>query len=154
MMKKCWIVCFSVLMLAGCLATTPKSNFSRDFEGFRGYKWGTSIENVRNELVSEGVDEKRQVEWFKKKNETLKIGKADLESISYIFQDGNFIAVSIISKGQSNFEALREELEKRFGKTESAKPDAFTWDLGHATILFSYGRSSEATMLVIRAKGY
>ena len=153
-MKKCWIVCFSVLMLAGCLVAIPKPDFSSEFEGFRGYKWGTSIEDVRNELVSEGVDEKRQVEWFTKKNEKLKIGKADLESISYVFQDGNFIAVSIVSKGESNFEILREELKKQFGKTESEKPDAFTWDLEHATILFNYNRPSEVTMLVIRAKGY
>jgi len=153
-MKRCWLICFSVLILAGCAVINPKPDLSKNFEGFRGYKWGTSIENVKNELVSKGVDEKRQIEWFNKKNETLKIGKADLESISYIFQDGNFIAVSIISKGESNYVALRKELETRFGKPESEKPDAFTWDLGHATVLFSYGRPSDATMLVIRAKGY
>ena len=153
-MKRCWLICFSVVIFAGCAVTSPKPDFSTSFEGFREYKWGTSIENVKNELVSKGVDEKRHVEWFNKNNETLKIGKADLESISYIFQDGNFIAVSIISKGKSNYAALLKELETHYGKPESEKPDSFTWDLEHATVLFSYGRPSEATMLVIRAKGY
>jgi len=154
-MKRYWLICFSVFMLAGCaVINNPKPDFSREFEGFRGYKWGTSIEAVKNDLISKGFDEKRHVEWFSKKNETLKIGKANLESIGYVFQDGNFIAVSIISKGESNYGALREELETQFGKPDSEKPDAFTWDLGHATVLFSYGRTSEASMLVIRAKGY
>lgn len=152
-MKRYLFFCLAIFMLAGCSNTTSKSDFSKDFTGFRDIKWGTSLETVKNELVLQNSDEKRNVEWFTKKNDKMKIGKADLESIGYVFQDGKFVAVSIVSKGRLNYEALRKELEKRLGKIEPVKSDAFSYDLGHATLLLNFSPPAEITMLMMRAKG-
>ena len=159
-MKRNLLLCFLIVGLAACVTTARRADFTRqvdftlEMDGFREYKWGTSVEEIRDAFIPEGLDEGRNIEWFTKKDDPLNIGKATVESITYVFDAGRFVAVSIIAQGLSNYKALREELEERLGKTQPIKEDTFTWDLAHTSVLFSYNKQSDVAMLVIRAKGY
>ncbi len=159
-MKRNLLPCFLLVGLAACVTTarrgdfTREVDFTREMDGFREYRWGTSVEEIGNALIPEGFDERRNIEWFTKKDDPLNIGGANVESITYLFDAGRFVAVSIIANGLSNYKALREKLEERLGKIEPIKDDTFTWDLAHTIVLFSYNKRSDVAMLVIRGKGY
>ena len=159
-MKRNLLLCFLILGLAACVTTARKAEFTRqvdftlEMDGFRDYKWGTPVEELGDALIPEGSDERRNIEWFTRKDDPLDIGRANLESITYVFDAGKFVAVSIIAQGLSNYKALREELEERLGKIETANGDTFSWDLTHTSVLFSYNKQSDAAMLVIRGKGH
>ena len=159
-MKRNLFLLFLIVSLASCVTTARRGDFARqvdftlEMDGFREYKWGTSVEEIRDAFIPEGLDEGRNIEWFTKKDDPLSIGRANLESITYVFDAGRFVAVSIITQGLSNYKALREELEERLGKVQPANEDIFTWDLSHTSVLFSYNKQSDVAMLVIRGKGY
>ena len=159
-MKRNLLLLFLLMILAGCLTMAKKADFTRqvdftrEMDGFREYKWGTSVDEIVDALIPEGVDEGRNIEWFMKKEDSLNIGRADLEGITYVFDAGRFVAVSIIAQGVSNYEALREELEERLGKIEPENENTFSWGLPHTIVLFSYNKQSDVAMLVIRGKGY
>ena len=159
-MKRNLLLCFLIVCLAACATTARRSDFTRqvdftlEMDRFRDYKWGTPVEKLGDVLIPEGSDERRNIEWFTKKDDPLSIGRANVESITYVFDAGRFVAVSIIAQGLSNYKALREELEERLGKIEPANGDTFTWDMAHTVVLFSYNKQSDVAMLVIRGKGY
>ena len=159
-MKRNLFLFFLIVGLAGCLTTarradfTREVDFTRDMDGFREYKWGTPVEELGDSLIPEGFDERRNIEWFTKEDDPLDIEKANVESITYVFDAGRFVAVSMIAQGLSNYKALREELEERLGKIQPIKEDTFTWDLARTSVLFSYNKQSDAAMLVIRGKEY
>jgi len=159
-MKRNLLLCFLIVGLAACVTIAQKTDFKRqvdftmEMDGFGEYKWGTSVEEIGDALIPEGSDERRNIEWFTKKNDSLNIGRADLQSITYVFDAGRFVAVSIIAKGLSNYKALREELEESLGKIQPINEGSFTWHLSHTNILFSYNKQSDLAMLVIRGKGY
>lgn len=144
-----------LLGLAGCITAAKKSDFIGDAGGFRGYEWGIYLEEVAEAFELQGFDEKRDIEWFTKKDDPLHIGEADLKSIHYVFRDDRLVAVSIIAKkGKSNYKVLQEELEKRLGKAQFEKVGALSWDLKHSLVLFNFNSQSETAMLVIRARVY
>ena len=153
-MKRRLLLFFLLMTLAGCLTTAKKLDFVREMDGFREYKWGMSVEEIGEALIPEGVDEGRNIKWFTKKDDLLYIGKANVESITYVFDAGRFVAVSVTAQGLSNYKALREELKERLGKIQPIKENTFSWDLPHTSVLFSYNKQSDVAMVVIRAKGY
>lgn len=159
-MKRNLFLLFLIVVLTGCFTMAKKADFTRqvdftlEMDGFSEYKWGTPVEEIGDALIPEGSDERRNIEWFTKKGDSLNIGRADLQSITYVFDAGRFVAVSIIAKGLSNYKALREELEERLGKIQPINEGTFSWKLTHTTILFSYNKQSDLAMLVIRGKGY
>jgi hypothetical protein len=154
-MKIKLLLFFFLAALAGCATISKKADFANEMDGFRQYKWGTSVEEIDDALIPQGFDKGRNVEWFaRRKDDPAAIGKARPESINYVFRNGRLVAVSIIARGPSNYRALREELEQRLGKIEPADKNAYSWDLAQTMILFSYSEQTETAMLVIRAKGY
>ena len=153
-MKRRLLLFFLLVSLAGCLTTARKADFMREMDGFREHKWGTSVEEIGEALIPQGIDEGRNIKWFTKKDDLLYIGEANLESITYVFDAGRFVAVSITAQGLSNYKALREEFKERLGKMQPIKENTFSWELPHTFILFSYNKQSDVAMLVIRGKGY
>ena len=141
-----------LFILTTCATGPKRGDFELGMNGFRGYTWGTTVEDIGDPLEFQGVDEARNIEWFTRKDDPLQIGKANLESITYVFRDSRFAAVSIVAKGLSNYETLRGELEQGLGKTQAARDDDFSWDLPHTSVLFNYNKKTDVAMLVIRAK--
>jgi hypothetical protein len=117
-MKKAKIlaIVFSIFLI-GCFASTRSSKSPSDPDGFRGIKWGTEITTLKDmEKVKEDKSSDGDLVWYTRKGDTLAIGKAKLENISYSFWVGNFESVWIDFEGDENFETLKKELFERFGK--------------------------------------
>ena len=116
-MKKAEIlaIVFSIFLI-GCSASTRSSKSPSEPDGFRGIKWGTEITTLKDmEKVKEDKSSDSDLVWYTRKGDTLAIGKAKLENISYSFWVGNFESVWIDFEGDENFETLKKELFERFG---------------------------------------
>jgi hypothetical protein len=124
-MKKAEIlaIVFSIFLI-GCFASTRSSKSPSDPDGFRGIKWGTEISTLRDmEKAEQDKSSKSDLVWYTRKGDTLAIGQAKLENISYSFWMGKFYSVWIDFAGGENFEVLKKELIERFGKVhESEEP--------------------------------
>ena len=109
-------IAFSILLI-GCANSTRHAKSHSEPDGFRGIRWGTEISALGDmEKVEQDESSNSDLAWYRRKGDTLAIGKAELENIFYSFWMGNFESVWIDFKGDENFEALRKELFERFGK--------------------------------------
>jgi len=104
------------IFLIGCFASTRPSKSPSEPDGFRSIKWGTEITTLKEmEKAEQDKSSKSDLVWYTRKGDTLAIGKAKLENISYSFWMGNFESVWIDFEGDENFETLKKELFERFG---------------------------------------
>src|SRR4030042_2112068 len=116
-MKKAKVlaIVFSIFLI-GCSASTRSSKSPSEPDGCRGSKWGTEITTLKDmEKVEQDKSSDSELVWYTRKGDTLAIGKAKLENISYSFWVGNFESVWIDFEGDENFETLKKELFERFG---------------------------------------
>jgi hypothetical protein len=98
--------------------------------GFRGVKFGTPFSSFQGlELVRDTGATKT----YRKANDDLKIGEAQLEQIRYQFVEDKFMGVSLFTKEESDGEALLVVLELAYGGGIPQKPHAGGADSGHAT---------------------
>ncbi len=104
------------IFLIGCHAVrSSKPRIEPD--GFRDIKWGTEISTLKGmEKTEQDKSSNSGTVWYRREGDALAIGKAKLENIFYSFWMGNFESVWIDIKGKENFEAVKEELFKQFGK--------------------------------------
>jgi hypothetical protein len=114
---KILIIVFTIFLI-GCFASTRSSKPHSEPDGIRGIKWGTEISTLEDmERVEQGKSSNSDLVWYIREGDALTIGKAKLENIFYFFWMGNFESVWIDFKGDENFEILKKELFKLFGKT-------------------------------------
>lgn len=106
------------IFLIGCFSATQSSKpLWSDPNDFRGIKWGTEISTLKDmEKVEEDRSSDKDLVWYTRKGDTLAMGGAKLENIFYSFWAGKFDSVWIDYEGEENFEALKKDLFKRFGK--------------------------------------
>jgi len=108
-------IVFSIFLI-GCFVSTRSSKSPSEPDGFRSIKWGTEITTLKDmEKAEQDKSSKSDLVWCTRKGDTLAIGKAKLENISYSFWMGNFESVWIDFEGDENFETLKKELFERFG---------------------------------------
>ena len=121
---KILIIVFTIFLI-GCFASTRSSKPHSEPDGFRGIKWGTEISTLEDmERVEQDKSSNSDLVWYIREGDTLTIGKAKLENIFYFFWMGNFESVSIDFKGDENFETLKKELFKLFGKAVGSEEHA------------------------------
>ncbi len=66
-MKRNLLLCFLIVGLAACVTTAKRADFTRqvdftlEMDGFREYKWGVSVEEIRDALIPEGLGRGRYV---------------------------------------------------------------------------------------------
>ncbi len=68
------------------------------------------------EAVEQDKSPGRELAWYRRKGDTLAIGKAKLKNIFYSFWKGKFDSVWIDFEGEENLEGVKRELFERFGK--------------------------------------
>ena len=113
---KVFIIGLSILLI-GCAGPRRYNKVHSEPDGFGGIKWGAEISTLKDlERVPQGKSSNVDLVWYRRKGDTLAIGKAKLEKIFYSFWMGNFESVWIDFKGDENFEALKKELFERYGK--------------------------------------
>jgi hypothetical protein len=98
--------------------------------GFRGAKFGTPLSSFQGlELIRDSGATKI----YKKANDDLKIGEAQLEQIRYHFVDDKFMGVSLFTKDESDGEALLVVFELAYGNGIPKKPQPGGEGTSHAS---------------------
>jgi hypothetical protein len=157
-MKKAKVlaIVFSIFLI-GCFASTRSSKSPSEPDGFRDIKWGTEITTLKGmEKADQDKSSESDLVWYTRKGDTLAIGKAKLENISYSFWMGNFESVWIDFEGDENFETLKKELFERFGKVLESEELMKKMDkrvgeepstIGHAEQFYAWwGKKTEMTL--------
>jgi hypothetical protein len=99
-------------------------------DGFRGVKFGTPLSSFQG---LELIRDMRATKIYKKANDELKIGEAQLEHLRYHFVDDKFIGVSLFTKEESDGEALLVVFELAYGNGIPQKPHAGGENSNHST---------------------
>jgi hypothetical protein len=98
--------------------------------GFRGVKFGTPVSSFQGlELIRDTGAAK----FYRKTNDDLKIGEAQLEQIRYHFVDDKFMGVSLFTKDESDGEALLVVFELAYGRGIPQKPQPGGEGTSHAS---------------------
>lgn len=125
----------SIFFLLWFFVSIPMALGANDLdflEGFRDIRWQEDIKNIKN-LEPAGDFERN---WYRRKQEKLKIDNIDVKSIFYgtcldKFHNEIFCQLLIVIKDRSNCELLKNLLFEKFG--EGIKVpflDAYDWFLG------------------------
>jgi hypothetical protein len=142
---------FFLTILTTVICFTNSFAFQNEPDGFRGIKWGTKIETLKDmrKLYTKG-----NTTVYMRKNDKLQIGDAELQNISYMFWQDKFYSVYIQTKGYLNWAALKKVLFLKFGKgnQDNKYTEYYRWGLfsGKVVIYFKYNQISEQGTLMIR----
>ncbi|BDQ33985.1 hypothetical protein [Pseudodesulfovibrio portus] len=79
---------------------------------FRGLEWGVSLADVPDLMP---VQEKGYKDTYFKKNEPMKLDKADLQSVAYYFRKDKLYRVGVAFKGRVNQFLLKDMLIQAYG---------------------------------------
>jgi len=109
------------IILIGCSASVRSSKPHSDPDGFKDIKWGTDIATLKDmEKAGLANPSGKDIALYTRKEETLAIGKAKIESTFYSFWMGSFESVWIDFEGDENLQALRKELLELYGKVSES----------------------------------
>jgi hypothetical protein len=127
---------FFLLIISICVSI-PVFAFQNEPDGFRGIKWGTNIRELNDMLVAESG---KDTVYYIRKNDTLKIGDADIDQISYGFYKNRFYVVLVEYNGFLNFTKLKTILFDQYGKPDQPNQlmDKYFWTGGTVDIYFDY----------------
>ena len=107
-------------------------NAYAEADGFRGLKWGTKFSTIKDEMNYIRTDPRSSygaVKIYSRKNEELRIGEAEVQSIRYSFWKDKLSSVMIRFKGYSNFVSLKDVISERFGAGHKTKRfiEGYVW---------------------------
>jgi hypothetical protein len=95
------------LLVASFLFSDSVFAFQNEPENFREIKWGTNIKEL-SEMGFFQEDGKFKI--YKRKNDKMNIGDADIKMLSYGFYKDRFFSVTIQFDSFSNFSKLKNIL--------------------------------------------
>lgn len=121
--------------------------------GLNDLRWGTKIteisdlEKILDSAEQEGVAEYRQ------KKEDLIFGQAELSSINYAFWRDRLYMLTILTKGHSNYMALRGEVFRQFGRGYRKNParERYLWTDGPNDMMLQYTADGQQGLLWLRS---
>ena len=130
------------LLLISVYVAIPAFAFQNEPDGFRGIKWGTNISELNDMLVAESG---KDTVYYIRKNDTLKIGNADIDQISYGFYKNRLFVVLVEYNGYLNFTKLKAILIDQYGKPEQPNRlmEKYFWSGGTVDIFFDYNEMSK-----------
>ena len=107
-----------IICISGIVFANPGEEFKSGSEpdGFRGIKWGQDVLTVQGLEYVKTDPSYGGIQLYTRKGDELKIGGAQLESITYGFWKGKFCVVSIDVKGSVNYYGLKDTVFERFGR--------------------------------------
>lgn len=123
-------------------------------DGFRGIKWGTDLSNLSDMFQIEIEANNEKV--CTRKGDELRIGKAKLERIEYVFWMNKFYEVYIILRGTQNWNYFKETIFETFGKgvslaemgkiigaEEQKEIENYYWSGRKTSMMLNYGRDKQ-----------
>lgn len=135
-----WIISILAVILFSSLAFS----FQNEPKNFRGFKWGTSIKDIKGlKPVYENGSIVKNL--YVKLNEKLKIGKADVEQIYYHFKDDELSGITITMSGLSNYEIIKNIFFQNYGTPTSGveKDKDYEWHGEDASIALFYNKDKD-----------
>ena len=152
-MKRILIVILSCLLISSFAfaewTTGGKSGTEPD--GFRGIKWGTSIDDLAGMEYLETDPSYGGTLKYTKSNENLKIEAANLFLVKYGFWQGKFCSASIYTINPVNWYGLKEATFEKFGAgyQDNKYIEDFFWDGPRTVMLLKYSEVTEQGYLVM-----
>jgi hypothetical protein len=130
--------------------------FGSEPDGFRGINWGTDISTLKDmELIGkDGLND-----LYRRKEDALQLGSAQLKKIDYLFLNGKLSGVGIKIHGVDNFNSLKKSSFEKFGEGRLLKAkdryDAqdfkWMWTGKLTSIMFKYNPNSEEGVFLLVA---
>jgi hypothetical protein len=101
---------------------------------FRGLTWGTPLAQAKAGLGLLPVTSPRPLrDTYRRPDEALKLGEADILTVAYYFPKGVFSGAGIVFSGESNFFLVKDHLIERFGPGRQVG-DHYGWTWTHVNI--------------------
>jgi hypothetical protein len=124
-----------------------KTKEEQKWEGFRGIKWGTNINNIENMVL----EEEGEMKHYSRSTDNLKIGSSVLDHIIYSFYKNSFCDVYIRTTGYSNFKHLKDAIFTYYGKgyQDNEYIEDWLWDKYDVLMVLKYNEFSEETVFYI-----
>ncbi|HOL68047.1 MAG TPA: CsgG/HfaB family protein, partial [bacterium] len=101
------------------------TGYKNEPDGFRGIKWGTAFSSLTG---MKPVKDEGNIKQCQKENESLLIGKAQLERIIYSFYKEQLESVTAETRGKENFEKLKVATQERFGPGNQKSENEWRWE--------------------------
>jgi hypothetical protein len=121
------------------------------WDGFRGMKWGTNIKDL-NDPNMVLVEDANEYKGYRRLNDKLSIGSANLKEIIYTFYKDRFYGVKIEAEDNDNFRLLKEAVFAYYGegKPRAKPPNSWLWtpnqrNSRNVTMFFSYDEDKRIT---------
>lgn len=149
---------FPLLMVALILLAAAFNAYAYRDEpnGFRGFKWGDSIKTAKSQMAKYiSLHGPEPIVLYKRKNDALKMGPADLSGIYYGYWRGKLISVQIDMHSRANFEMVRDVCFAKFGpvKPKNVLEDEYSWiGVIDTDIELKYDRIHATGTLLLSAK--
>jgi hypothetical protein len=139
----------TIVLLAILFSSMPEVfAFQNEPDGFRGIKWGTNIKELPDMVLKGDVG---NAKGYVKENDKLKIGDADLDSISYLFYQGRLFSVHIECKLPGNAASIKEFLFLQYGEgfrlSDPKSGEVYIWNGSHVIVMYIYHQDNERAML-------
>jgi len=152
-MKRILIVVLSCLLISSFAfaewTTGGKSGTEPD--GFRGIKWGTSIDDLAGMEYLETDPSYGGTLKYTKSNENLKIEAANLFLVKYGFWQGKFCSASIYTINPVNWYGLKEATFEKFGAgyQDNKYIKTFDWFGTRTMMMLEYSEITEQGTLFL-----
>ncbi len=135
-------------------AKTMSAKMSYDPDGFRGVRWADKYSKHKSKFTL--LENKKNASFYRRINEDMTMGQANLSMIAYRFYKNRFSGVlAFTKKGDANKIALIRALKRKYGP--GAKPfkdqDRYLWQ-GNKTRIYVECKSSRqnCTLLILSMK--
>ena len=137
-MRKIILIAAIFLLFAGMASAGEEYLADTDFEpsDFRGVRWQERLDAISD--MEELYREEDGSEIIcSRKEEDLRFGDAELESIEYRFVDGKLSTVSVVAKGEKNQKALFDEARSMFGRETLNMGEDYMWRFTDVMVMYS-----------------
>ena len=138
------------------LPSTPQKEIqdSRKSYGFRDLPWGTELVALTDFVKLETDSGIRDVKEYKRKNDKLTLGRANLQSIVYAFWRDQFFTVTIWAEGEENYHALRDYSINQFGNNyhDDKTSQKYLWSNTLTDVMLKYDENEQIGVLWMRSK--
>jgi hypothetical protein len=134
------------------LSLPSQVSLAAQADGFRDLAWGTELATVKNSMIFlSKIPSYGGVELYKRKDDKLRIGKAQLTEIGYCFWNGQLSDVLITFSGFANFEGVRAAMSEEFGNDYRPNRllDEYHWSGKGSKIQLSFDKVSGRGVLSV-----
>jgi len=124
---------------------------SRDPGGFRGITWGTKLDTLFDMVHLHTDTSFGGIEVYIRAGDKMKIGAADIKSITYEFWGAKYFSTVITTEDYTNWIGLRDAIFAKFGKGYQSNKyiQEYFWFLPHTRISLEYNQFSKKATLYL-----